>query len=138
MSAYVIGHITVHDPEGYGRYTARVPESLAPFGVMTIATQVYAMNAATELPEQIVGELDDGSIDAVLFYSRRTAETFAQLAGDRLGRLSRLELGMLCLSETSAEPLVNAHFVRIGLADHPSEEAMMALALSFARAQNAS
>lgn len=113
-------------------------KSLAPFGVMTIAAQVYAMNAATDLPEQIVGELDDGSIDAVLFYSRRTAETFAHLAGEKLGRLSRLELGMLCLSETIAEPLVDAHFVRISLADYPSEEAMMALALSFARDQNAS
>lgn len=137
----LLAHAGVKGPIFYptGRdQSGDLAKSLAPFGVMTIATQVYAMNAATELPEQIVGELDDGSIDAVLFYSRRTAETFAQLAGDRLGRLSRLELGMLCLSETIAEPLVNAHFVRIGLADHPSEEAMMALALSFARDQNAS
>ena len=45
---------------------------------------------------------------------------------------------MLCLSEAVAEPLIDAHFVRVGLADHPSEEAMMGLALSFARDQNAS
>ena len=31
-------------------------------------------------------------------------------------------LGMLCLSETVAEPLVAAHFVRVGLADYPSED----------------
>jgi uroporphyrinogen-III synthase len=30
-----------------------------------------------------------------------------------------------------------AHFARIGLADYPSEEAMMGLALSFARDRNA-
>ena len=113
-------------------------KSLAPFGVMTITAQVYAMNAAAELPEQILGELEDGSIDAALFYSRRTAETFAQLCADKLSRLSRLELGTLCLSEAIAEPLVDAHFVRISLADYPSEEAMMALALSFARDHNAS
>ncbi len=113
-------------------------KSLAPFGLMVITTQVYAMNAATELPPQILGELEDGSIDAVLFYSRRTAETFARLCEGKLSRLSRLELGMLCISEAVAEPLIDAHFVRVGLADHPSEEAMMALALSFARDQNAS
>jgi uroporphyrinogen-III synthase len=113
-------------------------KSLAPSGVMVITAQVYAMHAATALPEQIIGELEDGSIDAVLFYSRRTAETFARLCEGRLSRLSRLELGMLCLSETIAEPLIDAHFVRVGLADYPSEEAMMALALSFARDQNAS
>ena len=70
--------------------------------------------------------------------SRRTAETFARLCEGKLSRLSRLELGMLCISEAVAEPLIDAHFVRVGLADHPSEEAMMALALSFARDQNAS
>lgn len=113
-------------------------KSLAPFGVMVITTHVYAMETTTELPAQILGELEDGSIDAVLFYSRRTAETFTRLCAGRLGRLSQLELGMLCISETVAEPLVDAHFVRIGLADYPSEDAMMALALSFARDQNPS
>jgi uroporphyrinogen-III synthase len=137
----LLAHAGVKGPIFYptGRdQSGDLAKSLAPFGVMTIATQVYAMNAATDLPEQIVGELDDGSIDAALFYSRRTAETFAKLAGEKLGRLSRLELGMLCLSETVAQPLVDAHFVRVGLADYPSEEAMMALALSFARDHNAS
>jgi uroporphyrinogen-III synthase len=113
-------------------------KSLAPFGVMTITAQVYAMIAAPALPEQILGELEDGSIDAALFYSRRTAETFAKLCDDHLGRMARLQLGVLCLSEAIAEPLVSAHFVRVGLADYPSEEAMMSLALSFARDQNAS
>lgn len=113
-------------------------KSLAPYGVMVITSQVYAMNVAAELPAQILGELEDGSIDAALFYSRRTAEAFARLCEGRLSRLARLELGMLCMSEAIAEPLIDAHFVRIGLADYPSEEAMMALALSFARDQNAS
>jgi uroporphyrinogen-III synthase len=137
----LLAHAGLEGPVFYptGRdQSGDLAKSLAPYGVMTIAAQVYAMNAATELPAQILGELEDGSIDAALFYSRRTAETFAKLCGDRLSRLARLELGMLCLSETIAEPLVDAHFVRVGLADYPSEEAMMALALSFARDQNAS
>jgi uroporphyrinogen-III synthase len=137
----LLAHAGVKGPIFYptGRdQSGDLAKSLAPFGVMTIATQIYAMNAATELPEQIRGELEDGSIDAVLFYSRRSAETFATLCHDKLSRLSRLELGMLCLSENIAEPLVDAHFVRISLADYPSEEAMMALALSFARDRNAS
>lgn len=137
----LLAHAGVNGPIFYptGRdQSGDLAKSLAPFGVMVIAAQVYAMNAATELPAQIIGELEDGSIDAALFYSRRTAETFARLCGDKLSRLTRLELGMLCLSEAIAEPLVNAHFVRVGLADYPSEEAMMSLALSFARDQNAS
>jgi uroporphyrinogen-III synthase len=113
-------------------------KSLAPYGVMVIAAQVYAMNPIAALPAQIIGELQDGSIDAVLFYSRRTAETFVRLTADAMTREMRAQVGALCLSENIAEPLLGAHFVRVGLSDYPSEEAMMGLALSFARDQNAS
>ncbi|MDP1730380.1 MAG: uroporphyrinogen-III synthase [Devosia sp.] len=113
-------------------------KSLAPYGVMVITAQVYAMNAIAALPAEVIGELDAGTMGAALFYSRRAAETFAALAAPRLGRRARRQLGALCLSEAVAEPLIDAHFVRIGLADYPSEEAMMGLALSFARDQNAS
>lgn len=106
-------------------------KALAPHGIMVITTPVYAMRPAPALRPATRAGLEDG-IDAALFYSRRTAETFAGLAAD-LG--DRTRLGMLCLSEAVAEPLVAAHFVRVALADHPSEEAMMGLALSFARGQ---
>ncbi len=111
-------------------------KSLAPYGVMVITAQVYAMHAVEGLPLDVRNDLVEGGIGAALFYSRRTAETFVRLAGDGLGRGVRTRLAMLCLSEAVAEPLVDAHFVRIGLADYPSEEAMMGLALSFARDQN--
>jgi uroporphyrinogen-III synthase len=113
-------------------------KSLAPYGVMVITAQVYAMNAVVSLPLDVRDALVAGEIDAALFYSRRTAETFVKVAGEGLGRSVKTRLGMLCLSEGVAEPLVEAHFVRVGLADYPSEEAMMGLALSFARDQNAS
>jgi uroporphyrinogen-III synthase len=107
-------------------------KALAPHGIMVITVPVYAMRSATGLSAETQHGLDAGVIDAGLFYSRRTAETFAGLASS-LGDKSRL--GMLCLSEAVAEPLIAAHFVRVSLADHASEEAMMGLALSFARDQ---
>lgn len=113
-------------------------KSLAPYGVMVITTQVYAMNPIPALPEAILAQMRSGNIEAALFYSRRTAATFAGLVRDHLDRARRTHLGVLCLSETVAEPLIDAHFVRIGFADQASEEAMMGLALSFARGQNAS
>jgi uroporphyrinogen-III synthase len=103
--------------------------ALAPYGVMVITAPIYAMNPAPRFSR----DLDATALDGALFYSRRTAETFAALAVDLK---HKARLGMLCLSEAIAEPLLAAHFVRVSLADHPSEEAMMALALSFARDQN--
>ena len=101
-------------------------KALAPHGVMVITAAVYEMIPATEL------RADLGAVDGALFYSRRTAETFTHLAP---ADTDRARPGMLCLSEAVAAPLIAAHFVRVSLADHPSEDAMMALALSFARDQ---
>jgi len=113
-------------------------KSLAPYGVMVIVAQVYAMDRVAALPAAVMADLAGGGIAAALFYSRRTAEAFAALAAPRLDTGVRRRLGMLCISEQVAEPLMDAHFVRVGLADHPSEEGMMGLALSFARDQEAS
>ncbi len=136
-----LAHTTVGGPILY--FAASEPagdlaKSLAPHGRMVITAQIYAMNPLAAMPDGILADLGSGEIGAVLFYSRRTAATFVRLTQGQLGRQARVRLGMLCLSETVAEPLIDAHFVRVGLADHPSEEAMMSLALSFCRDQNAS
>lgn len=113
-------------------------KSLAPHGVMVVTARVYEMNDAAVLDEDVVTRLASGSFGAALFYSRRTAAAFVRRLASRIDREVAVRLGMLCLSETVAEPLVGARFVRVGLADYPSEEAMMGLALSFARDQNGS
>jgi uroporphyrinogen-III synthase len=110
-----------------GRHQAAdLAKALAPHGVMVITAAIYEMVPAERLAADIA------AVDGALFYSRRTAETFARLAP---ADAHRSRPGMLCLSEAVAAPLMAAHFVRVSLADHPSEEAMMALALSFARDQ---
>ena len=112
--------------------------SLAPFGKMVITTPVYAMKPVEAVDPGLVEQIREQAISAALVYSRRTAETFVRLVSPVLAPAARARLGMLCLSEAVAAPLIDAHFVRIALADHPSEEAMMGLALSFARDHNAS
>jgi uroporphyrinogen-III synthase len=108
-------------------------KALARHGIMVIAAKIYDMAPAEALSPPLLARLEDGDISAALFYSRRTAEIFVSLT---IALSAKARLGMLCLSETVAAPLIAAHFVRVALADYPSEEAMMGLALSFARAQN--
>jgi uroporphyrinogen-III synthase len=110
--------------------------ALAPAGVMVVTVRVYDMQPATTLPGTVREGLAEGRYAGALLYSRRTAETFVRLVGPLVEVTARPALAMLCLSEQVATPLIAAHFVRVGLADHPSEEAMMALALSFARDRN--
>jgi uroporphyrinogen-III synthase len=109
-------------------------KALAPLGVMVVTSRVYDMVAIEALPGEVLAALGDGSIGAVLAYSRRTAEIFATLAAG-LELSQRRRIAMLCLSEAVAGPLLDAHFHRISLADRPDEDAMMALALAVAREQ---
>jgi uroporphyrinogen-III synthase len=125
----LLAHAGVEGPILYpsARHQAGdLAKALAPHGVMVITVPVYEMIPAARLSADI------GTLDGALFYSRRTAETFARLAP---AAADHARPGMLCLSEAVAGPLIAAHFVRVSLAEHPSEEAMMALALSFARDQ---
>lgn len=113
--------------------SADLAKAVAPLGIMVATSKVYAMVAAEALPEAVLDALGT-QIGAVLAYSRRSAEIFAQLAAD-LPRDRRSKLAMLCLSEAVAEPLLEARFNRISLADWPDEDAMMSLALAVAREQ---
>ena len=113
--------------------SADLAKALAPLGVMVATAKVYDMVAIDALPEPVLAALG-GGIGAVLAYSRRSAEIFAALAAD-MPRDRRSSLAMLCLSEAVAEPLLEARFSRISLADRPDEDAMMSLALAFAREQ---
>lgn len=99
------------------------------------AIPLYDMDPIDRLPDDVAAGLSTGRIAAVSLYSRRTAEIFCTLTEKLLPGNIRAELTFICLSENVAAPLVENRFPRIGLADYPSEEAMMALALSFARQQ---
>lgn len=117
--------------------SADLAKAIAPFGVMVATSKVYEMVAADSMPETVLADLASGAIGSVLVYSRRTAEIFAGLTAT-LDQSRRSALAMLCMSEAVAEPLLANHFNRISLADWPDEDAMMSLALAFAREQTGS
>lgn len=104
-------------------------------GVAVETRILYEMLAATALPAALSERLATGELSGAVFYSRRTAEIFAGLLAGPQFAATRQGLRCLCLSENVAQPLIEAGFPRIGLADAPSHEAMMVLALAFAQDQ---
>jgi uroporphyrinogen-III synthase len=112
--------------------------ALAPHGIMVVKATVYDMIAESDFPDGTMAALESGDLAAVLLYSRRTAEIFCQIVGEKLAEANKRDLVLLCLSENVAQPLVEKHFTRVHLADRPDEEAMMSLALAFAREQSGS
>ena len=96
---------------------------------------LYEMQAATSLAPALAEQLAAGALAGAVFYSRRTAEVFSALLSGPDFAATRQGLRCLCMSEKIAQPLIEAGFPRIGLADAPSHEAMMVLALAFAQDQ---
>lgn len=122
-----------------GRHlSGNLAHALAPQGIMVVTVTVYDMVAESALPDPVADDLACGRLGAVLLYSRRTAEIFCDVAGRRLDGMRKRGLALLCLSENVAQPLIEGRFTRVHLADRPDEEAMMSLALAFAREQSGS
>ena len=134
--------IALSRPEGPVLYPAGrhlsgdLAHAMAAHGIMVVTATVYDMVAESSFPAGRLAEIESGAIDAVLIYSRRTAEVFCTFAGPALAAHRRRTLAMICLSENVAQPLLDQHFTRVHLADRPDEEAMMTLALAFAREQS--
>jgi len=89
--------------------------------------EVYRAVAATALPEEMVRALQSDSIDAVLHYSRRSAETFVGLAAVGSCLVNVLKCKHFCLSAQVAQPLVGAGATQVYVAQRPDESALLDL-----------
>lgn len=86
----------------------------------------YQACAAQKLPETIANALGENRLEAVLHYSRRSAQTLLDLIPEPL-REKFQNLHQLCLSEDVATPLRALPDIRIAVAPEPSEQALFAL-----------
>ena len=78
-------------------------------------------------PEPLVAALKTGAIDAVLHFSRRSAENYVAGAREAGVQAAALTLRHLCLSAQVAEPLRAAGAVRIAIAPHPGEASLLGM-----------
>ncbi len=98
---------------------------LAAKGMTVITRKAYRMVRATAWPEQIAQALRQRSIDAILHYSRRSAQIFVELVhGQGLGP-SALAAPQCCLSQGVADVLCDAGFSAVFVADLPTEQSLL-------------
>jgi uroporphyrinogen-III synthase len=92
-----------------------------------VATVVVYRNMTTGFPLELIDAVERGMIDAVLHFSRRSAENF--LAGAKSAGLvaQALTPRHLCLSEQVAEPLKAAGARNVAAARRPDETALLEL-----------
>jgi uroporphyrinogen-III synthase len=92
---------------------------------ITAEMKVVYRTVAEAFPPVLAAALESGDVDAVLHFSRRSAELF--VAGARSAGMAdpALDVRHLCLSAQVAEPLAGAG--RIAVAARPEEAALLAL-----------
>lgn len=99
---------------------------LAAHGIKAEMRVVYRAVMAP-YPDELVEALSADEIDAVLHYSRRSADNY--VAGAKAANImeAALKPRHVCLAEAAAAPLVKAGAVRVAIASHPDEESLLAL-----------
>jgi uroporphyrinogen-III synthase len=95
----------------------------AHLGVATL--EVYEARAATHFTQDAAESLAAGTVDAVLHFSRRSAEIFLKLA--ETAGLATAPLQHMAISSDAAQPLRDAGLPYISVAAEPNEEAVLAL-----------
>lgn len=99
---------------------------LAAHGIKAEMRVVYRA-ATAPFPDELIEALSAHEIDAVLHYSRRSADNY--VAGATAANIMEAALRPrhICLAESAAAPLVKAGAVRVAIASHPDEESLLAL-----------
>jgi uroporphyrinogen-III synthase len=132
LTQLIVGHAgSISGPLLYlaaEQRAADLEAELRPHGV-SVVTRVVYRTQALPLPADLADALrGGGGVDAVLHYSKRSAEAF--LAGAAVTGLNTQAVALrhLCLSDQVAAPLAAAGADNIAIADTPAETAMISLA----------
>jgi len=113
----VLLHVCAQDAPG------TLAQILGDAGFTVRRCPLYAIEPAAELAAQVRAALQDGALDAAMFFSPRTARIFAALAHD----LPTDGLTALCISPATAKALGVMRFARSLVAERPNQQAMLAL-----------
>ena len=93
-------------------------------GFEVITHIAYRMVPAKSLPAEVVDSFTGGRIEAVLHYSRRSAQAFVEAVRASGVEISALALPQCCLSAAVAEIIREAGATQVTVATNPDENAL--------------
>jgi uroporphyrinogen-III synthase len=105
--------------EAEGRLAAALTEA----GFDVRSEVLYDIPAVTQVPEAARAALAAGTLDAVLLFSARSAQVFADCV--RAAGLSCETVIACCISETAAKPLAGLPFKTVRIAARPTQAALL-------------
>lgn len=113
----VLLHVCAEDAPG------TLSDQLGRTGFTVRRGTLYQIEPAAHLPPEAEAALRARALDAVMFFSPRTARIFVELAQ----ALPTDSFIALCISQATAEALAPLNLAQIKIAARPNQDAMMAL-----------
>lgn len=116
----------------------RKPEpalSLGRAGFQVATWEAYEAGVVEALPDAIAGALSEGSLDAALHFSRRSADHLLRLAAARGLERELARLAHACLSVDVAAALKPLRPSRLAIASEPDEAGLLAALAGLAQAE---
>lgn len=98
---------------------------LAARGIDVIVRTVYRMAAVSHLPREVCNAFAANQIDAILHFSRRSAQAFVAAVRSEGVEITALALPQCCLSDTIGAVLRGAGASRVIVTAAPNERAML-------------
>jgi uroporphyrinogen-III synthase len=98
---------------------------LAVHGIAAEMAVVYRA-AAAPFPPALIAALKAGEVDAVLHFSRRSAERYLAGAGEAAITARAIGVRHVCLSAQIAAPLIAAGAAKVAVAPRPDEASLLA------------
>ena len=103
---------------------SQLAETLSGQGFTVRREILYQVDVVTELPAEVILAIEQGALDAALFFSPRSARVFADCA--TRAALSMAELIAICISQHTAKELEQLNFSSIKVASAPNQDALLA------------
>jgi uroporphyrinogen-III synthase len=104
-----------------------IAAALAPARIFLRTVEVYRAVAERALPAAALSALEAGTIDGVLHFSRRSAQTFLAAVTAGGMRLNSLNCHHFCLSSQVAEAFAGEGATRLSVASRADEAAVLDL-----------
>ena len=114
----VLLHVCAQDAPG------ALADSLTASGFSVRPCPLYTIEPALSFSPDAKAALIQGTLDAAMFFSPRTARIFGALSDT----LPTEGLTAFCISPATAQVLTPTRFAKIAVAAHPNQDAMLALA----------
>jgi uroporphyrinogen-III synthase len=104
----------------------RLADTLTTAGFKVRTEHLYNVSAVSDLPQNVIAEFAANSIDAVMLFSPRSAQIFAQCVGNAGLKTQARRVIAACISDATASAIASLEMDDVRVAARPNQASLLA------------